>query len=203
MVKTSTLWLLGQNDRHHVRSYTCQAMTATKVAREDVMPEIPEKKQLPISKTHNSNNWLLLLILRTKEGRKSKLSRKKCSPVFFFFSFTGDLNQQINALEKLRDKFSANSRINTWFVTFFFSWFYDMYLISSQLNKLFRKKAYSAAWFRDRPPLRISLDKTWVCMKHRICHAWLRTTKSTQTKMDLSLKANFYLVRMSWVNKLT
>lgn len=150
MVKTSPLWLLGQNDRHHVRSYTGQAMTATKVAREDVMPKIPEKKQLPISKTHNSNNWLFLLILRTKEGRKSKLSRKKCSRVFFF-SFTGDLSQHINALEKLRDKFSANSRINTWFVTIFF-WFYDMYLISSQLNKLFRKKMYSAARFRDRPP---------------------------------------------------
>lgn len=35
---------LGQSDRHHVRSYTGQAMTPTKVAREDVMPEIPEKK---------------------------------------------------------------------------------------------------------------------------------------------------------------
>lgn len=197
MVKTSPLWLLGQNDRHHVRSYTCQAMTATKVAREDVMPEIPEKKQLPISKTHNSNNWLLLLILRTKEGRRSKLPRKKCSPVFFcfFFSFTGDLNQHINALEKLRDKFSANSRIKTWFVTFFFR-FYNMYLISNQLNKLFRKKTYIAAR-GDRPPLRISLDKTWVCMKYRICHTWLRTTKSTQTKMDPSLKVNFNLVRMS------
>ena len=56
MVKTSPLWLLGQNDRHHVRSYTGQAMPPTKVAREDVMPEIPEKKQLPISKTYNSNN---------------------------------------------------------------------------------------------------------------------------------------------------
>lgn len=95
---------LGQSDRHHVRSYTGQAMTPTKVAREDVMPEIPEKKKLPISKTYNSNNWLLLLILRTKEGRKSKLSRKKCSRDFFF-RFTGDLSQHINALEKLRDKF--------------------------------------------------------------------------------------------------
>lgn len=47
---------LGQSDRHHVRSYTGQAMTPTKVAREDVMPEIPEKKKLPISKTYNSNN---------------------------------------------------------------------------------------------------------------------------------------------------
>lgn len=36
---------LGQSDRHHVRSYTGQAMTPTKVAREDVMPEIPEKKK--------------------------------------------------------------------------------------------------------------------------------------------------------------
>lgn len=45
MVKTSPLWLLGQNDRHHVRSYTGQAMTPTKVAREDVMPKIPEKKK--------------------------------------------------------------------------------------------------------------------------------------------------------------
>ena len=63
-----------------------------------------KKKQLPISKTYNSNNWLLLLILRTKEGRKSKLSRKKCSRDFFF-RFTGDLSQHINALEKLRDKF--------------------------------------------------------------------------------------------------
>lgn len=35
---------LGQSDRYHVRSYTGQAMTPTKVAREDVMPEIPEKK---------------------------------------------------------------------------------------------------------------------------------------------------------------
>lgn len=36
---------LGQSDRHHVRGYTGQAMTPTKVAREDVMPEIPEKKK--------------------------------------------------------------------------------------------------------------------------------------------------------------
>ena len=36
---------LGQSDRHHVRSYTGQAMTPRKVASEDVTPEIPEKKE--------------------------------------------------------------------------------------------------------------------------------------------------------------
>ena len=150
---------LGQSDRHHVRSYTGQAMTPTKVAREDVMPEIPEKKekkQLPISKTYNSNNWLLLLILRTKEGRKSKLSRKKCSRDFFLDSQVTLVN--ISVRWKNWEINSANSRINTWLVTFFFR-FYNMYLISNQLNKLFRKKVYSAARFRDRPPLLISLDK--------------------------------------------
>ena len=98
----------------------------------------------------------MLLILRTKEGRKSKLSRKKCSRDFFF-RFTGDLSQHINALEKLRDKFGKFTDKYVIRNIFFFR-FYNMYLISNQLNKLFRKKVYSAARFRDRPPLLISLE---------------------------------------------
>lgn len=100
----------------------------------------------------------MLPILRTKEGRKSKLSRKKCSRDFFF-RFTGDLSQHINALEKLRDKFGKFTDKYVIRNIFFFR-FYNMYPISNQLNKLFRKKVYSAARFRDRPPLLISLDKT-------------------------------------------
>ena len=158
MVKTSPLWLLLKVIAIMYAATLAKLWLRQKWRARMWCPRSQKKKQLPISKTYNSNNWLLLLILRTKEGRKSKLSRKKCSRDFFF-RFTGDLSQHINALEKLRDKFGKFTDKYVIRNIFFFR-FYNMYLISNQLNKLFRKKLYSAARFRDRPPLLISLDKT-------------------------------------------
>ena len=104
MVKTSPLWLLVKVIAIMYAATLAKLWLRQKWRARMWCPRSQKKKQLPISKTYNSNNWLLLLILRTKEGRKSKLSRKKCSRDFFF-RFTGDLSQHINALEKLRDKF--------------------------------------------------------------------------------------------------
>ena len=157
MVKTSPLWLLVKVIAIMYAATLAKLWLRQKWRARMWCPRSQKKKQLPISKTYNSNNWLLLLILRTKEGRKSKLSRKKCSRDFFLDSQVTLVN--ISVRWKNWEINSANSRINTWLVTFFFR-FYNMYLISNQLNKLFRKKVYSAARFRDRPPLLISLDKT-------------------------------------------
>ena len=158
MVKTSPLWLLVKVIAIMYAATLAKLWLRQKWRARMWCPRSQKKKKLPISKTYNSNNWLLLPILRTKEGRKSKLSRKKCSRDFFF-RFTGDLSQHINALEILRDKFGKFTDKYVIRNIFFFR-FYNMYPISNQLNKLFRKKVYSAARFRDRPPLLISLDKT-------------------------------------------
>lgn len=130
---------LGQSDRHHVRSYTGQAMTPTKVAREDVMPEIPEKKnsfryQRPTTRITDFCYWFWEL---KKVGRVSSLE-KNVVEIFFLDLQVTLVN--ISMRWKNWEINSANSRINTWFVTFFFFGFIICILFQINWINYFARK---------------------------------------------------------------
>ena len=138
MVKTSPLWLLVKVIAIMYAATLAKLWLRQKWRARMWCPRSQKKKQLPISKTYNSNNWLLLLILRTKEGRKSKLSRKKCSRDFFLDLQVTLVN--ISMRWKNWEINSANSRINTWFVTFFFFGFIICILFQINWINYFARK---------------------------------------------------------------